>query len=208
MQRLKEKLLVFQVSEGKDPRAFEQLYELYFERISRFIYFKVNAKEEAEDLTSQIFLKTWEYLTDEQAKRVQNFKAFIYQLARNLVVDYYRRQGRAPEIVSLEDQSGEEENIPDHRQSFFLNQLYKSDQAYLSDCLKNIKDEYREIIVLRFLEDMGVEEIAKIIDKTPSNVRVLIHRALKALREIYDQREGSNQTIKNPAQHPNSGGVN
>ena len=194
MQRLKEKLLVFRVSEGKDHGAFEQLYDLYFEKIQRFIYFKVNAKEEAEDLTSQVFLKTWEYLTDDQARRVQNFKAFIYKLTRNLVVDYYRRQGRAPEIVALEEHGEDLENIPDYRQSFLLTQLYKSDQAYLSDCLKRMKDEYREVLVLRFLEQMDNDEIAKIMDKTPGNIRVLIHRAIKVLREIYDQRERSNPT--------------
>src|SRR3989338_4562023 len=130
MQRLREKILVFQVSEGRDPRAYGELYGLYFDSIRRFIFFKVS-NEEVDDLTSQVFLKAWEYLIDPDQKRVQNFKAFLYQLTRNTVVDYYRRQGRTPELVPLEDLH-EENEIPDQRQEFFLTQLYKSDRAYIA----------------------------------------------------------------------------
>ena len=186
MQRIREKLLVFQVSEGRDPRAYGELYNLYFERIRRFIFFKVNVHEEVEDLTSQVFLKAWEYLIDLDQRRVQNFRAFIYQLTRNIVVDYYRRQGRAPEIVLLEDQA-EENEIPDYRQEFFLTQMYKSDRAYIADCLKKLKDEYKDAVVLRYLEDLGIAEIADIMGKTQGNVRVLIHRGLKELREVVEK---------------------
>ncbi len=195
MQKLREKLLVFRVSEGKDPRAFEGLYSLYFEKISRFIHFKVNSREEAEDLTSQAFLKAWEYLTDNEQKRVQDFRAFVYQLARNLVVDFYRKQGRLPEVVGL-DSEEEEQQIPDYRQNFLLNQLYKSDRAYLANCLTNLKDEYREVIVLRFLEDLEISEIAQIVDKTAGNVRVLIHRALKHLKDLMDKQENNKTEVK------------
>jgi len=200
MQNLKEKLLIFRVSEGKDQRAYAELYRIYYDKIRSFVFFKVSSKEEAEDLASQAFLKAWEYMTNLEQRRVQDFKGFIYQLTRNLVVDFYRRQGRAPDVIALEDQ-GEEENIPDSRQDFFLTQLYKSDRAYITDCLKRLHDGYREIVVLRFLEDMEIGEIAEITGKTPGNVRVLIHRGIKALKKIveneYDHRERTYPTAEN-----------
>ncbi|MBI2551950.1 RNA polymerase sigma factor [Candidatus Uhrbacteria bacterium] len=182
MQKLREKLLVFRVSEGKDHRAFETLYNSYRQKIYQFVYFKVSSQDEAEDLAAQVFLKAWEYLTDENAKRVQNFRAFIYQLSRNLVIDFYRRQGRSPQKVDLETVE-EELTIEDPRSAALLNQfLYAEDRAYLSKYLKDIKDEYREAIMLRYLEEATMEEIAEIIGKTSGNVRVLIHRGLNALR--------------------------
>lgn len=188
MQKLREKILVFKASEGKDPRAFAELYDLYIERIHRFVYFKVSSKEEAEDLTSQVFLKVWEYLIDTTGRRVQDFKAFVYQVARNTVVDFYRRQGRANEQVDLEN-AEEEAAIEDPRQTFLLNQLYKSDRAYLADCLRKLKDEFREVIILRYLEDMGISEIAQIVDKSAGNVRVLLHRGIKALRQVVEKEK-------------------
>lgn len=183
MQKLKEKYLVFRISEGQDQQAFTQLYSLYREKIYQFVYFKVSSQEDAEDLASQVFLKAWEYLTDDNARRVQNFRAFIYQLTRNLVIDYYRMQGRAPQNVELEDIE-EESAIEDPRSTFLLNQLYAEDRKYLDECLKQVKEAYREVIVLRYLEEIGIEEIAEIIEKNPGNVRVLIHRGLKSLRSV------------------------
>ncbi|MDP3763281.1 MAG: RNA polymerase sigma factor [bacterium] len=188
MQKLREKILVFRVSEGRDPRAFGELYDLYIERIHRFIYFKVSSKEEAEDLTSQVFLKVWEYLADSQGRRIQDFRAFMYQSARNVVVDFYRKQGRMGEKVELENIE-EEAAIEDPRQAFLLNQLYKSDRAYLADCLRKLKDEFREVIILRYLEDMGIQEIAQIVDKSAGNIRVLLHRGIKALREVVEKEK-------------------
>ncbi|MBI4135532.1 RNA polymerase sigma factor [Candidatus Uhrbacteria bacterium] len=182
MQRLREKLLVFRVSEGKDHRAFEALYSAYRPKIYQFVYFKVSNQEEVEDIAAQVFLKAWEYLTDEKTKRVQNFRAFIYQLTRNLVIDFYRRQGRAPQQVELQTLD-EESEIEDPRSAILLNKfLYEEDRAYLNKYLKDIKDEYREAVILRYLEEATIEEIAEILGKTPGNVRVLIHRGLNALR--------------------------
>lgn len=184
MQRLKDKLLVFRVSEGKDAGAFEQLYDFYKRKIYQFTHFRVSNYEDAEDIASQVFLKAWEYLTDKNIKRVQNFQAFIYQLTRNLIIDYYRKQGRIPQNIDLEELD-EESEIEDPRSLLFLNQLYKAeDRACLNKCLEQIKDEYKEVIILRYLHEIEIEEIAEIIGKTQGNVRVLIHRGLKALKPI------------------------
>lgn len=195
MQRIREKLLIFRASEGRDSKAFGELYGLYIEPIYRFVYFKTGSKEDAEDLVSQAFLKTWEYLIDSDKPRVQNFRAFIYQVARNLVARFYENKGRSHELLIL-DEEGEEPVIEDHRQSLFLDQLYKSDRAYLADCLKKIKDGYREVIVLRYLEDMSVEEIAKITEKTSGNVRVLMHRGIQALKKVIQEDDKKSYAIR------------
>ena len=193
MPQLREQYLVLKIAEKKDPEAFGKLYDLYIERIHRFIFFKVARKEDAEDLTSQVFLKAWQSLTSQNAPRVYNFRGWIYELARNSVIDFYRKLGRMETLISL-DSLGEEEEIPDERQQFVLDQLYASDRAYLADCLKKLKDDHREILVLRFLEEMNVGEIAKIVKKSPGNVRVLIHRGLKALRGVYEARNKAQGT--------------
>ena len=89
---LKEKYFFLKLRVAKDPDAFGELYNIYVDQIFRFIYFKVSRKEEAEDLTAEVFLKTWQYINEEKAKKIDNLKAFLYQTARNSVIDFYRKK--------------------------------------------------------------------------------------------------------------------
>ncbi|MBU1131828.1 hypothetical protein KKC32_01060, partial [Patescibacteria group bacterium] len=90
---LKEKYLIFKVRQNKDANAYGQLYDYYVDRIFRFILFKVATTEEAEDLTSEVFLKTWEYINN-TGKKIKNLNALLYKIARNKVIDYYRTKAR------------------------------------------------------------------------------------------------------------------
>ncbi|MFA6537252.1 MAG: sigma factor, partial [Patescibacteria group bacterium] len=75
---LKEKYLIYKVRQSKDAEAYGKLYDYYVERIYRFIFFKVNNVETAEDLTSEVFLKTWEYI-NKTNKKISNLNALFYR---------------------------------------------------------------------------------------------------------------------------------
>lgn len=167
----------------KDPDAFAKLYDLYVTPIYRFIYFKVPSQQDAEDLTSEVFLKVWTYITETEDV-IENFRALIYKIARNSVVDFYRSKSRCEsvqeeEVVML---------IPDHRQQSLLSQIEaKVELSNLELILKKIKDEYRDVIVLKYIEGLSTKEIAKIMDKSNGSVRVLLHRALNVIKEMVNQ---------------------
>ncbi len=165
-----DKILVSKSRQG-DAEAFGLLFDKYSKKIYRFIYYKVATKELAEDFTSQCFLKAWEQVST--GVKISSFQAWIYKVARNLIIDYYRT--REKEELPL---IYPEENIESELK---INPDKNLDIDYLQKILLELKFDVREIIILRFIEEMSIKEIAKIVDKSSANVRVIIHRALKEL---------------------------
>ncbi|MFA6533569.1 MAG: RNA polymerase sigma factor [Patescibacteria group bacterium] len=178
---LAQKFLLLKLK-TKDPEAFGQFYDIYVKKIYRFIYFKVSSKEEAEDLTAEAFLKIWEYIF--AGKKVDNLNAFTYQVARNLVIDFYRQKSQKTIALESEEILAE---IPDPTAGAEKIAELWLDQEELAKYLKQLKDEYREIIILKYLDELSVSEIAKVLDKTNGNVRVLAHRALTTLKNLAEK---------------------
>ena len=181
--KIQETILYSRVK-SKDTKSFIKVYDLYINQIYRFIYFKVSNVEEAEDLTSAVFLKTWSYIQEGNEIKHKTLKALIYKIARNLVIDHYRKSSRQ-KSVSLNDDFVKE--IIDNKQNIQKEIELMSDIESVKRNLKELKDEYREAIVMRFVNELSISEIADILDKPKGNVRVLIYRALKAMRstQIY-----------------------
>lgn len=184
MQRdsLKQKFLLYRVRQAKDAQAYAKLYDYYVERIFRFILFKVSSQEVAEDLTSEVFLKTWEYINTTK-KKIENLNALLYKIARNTVVDYYRKKKQ--EALRTDEEIMK--NIQDARNMEAETNERLELQA-LEKHLMKLKDIYREVIILRFVEDFSISEIAEMLDRGKGNVRVLLHRALEALKEIAGEK--------------------
>lgn len=179
--KIQEKWLLYQATMEKSPEAFGKLYDGYATRIYRFIYFKVSSSTDAEDLTAEVFLKAWQYLSE--GKEIRSFSGLLYTIARNQVIDFYRR-GTASKEPKLEDM--ELENLSDGGK--MKEGLEKMQEATaLVKKLKLLKDEYREVLTLRYIDELAPGEIAEILNKSGISVRVLIHRALKALKKIIEK---------------------
>lgn len=184
-----EKLLLYRLYRDRDPDAFGELYDRYAPKIYRYVYFKVATTTEAEDLTAEVFLKTWEYVqrhAENHEKRIENFRAFIYRLARNAVVDYYRQKR---EVSILADDSALERVPAPEEVSAAAQVALASDMVTVENALKGLKDEYRELLILKYIEGYATHEIAQILEKQKGTVRVAIHRALRALREEIEKIE-------------------
>ena len=175
---LKEKIAVAKLN-LKDASAFEEIYNSYIDKIYRFIYFKVETKQEAEDLTSQTFLKIWQYAIEGKIKTKESFQSFVYQVARNTVIDYYRSsQKKKANEVDLQNA----ENISS-KESPEKELDKKIDIQNLEKKIKQLKNEYQEAIMLHYINELSIEEISKIINKKRGTVRVLLYRAIKALKD-------------------------
>lgn len=178
-----EKLLLQRLYNDRDAEAFGQLYDRYAPKIYRYVYFKVATATEAEDLTAEVFLKTWEYVLrhgQEKDKRIQNFRAFVYQLARNLIVDHYRRKAERYLLVDETTLN----NVPEApERNPYAVAAVGSDIEIMNQALRGLKDDYRELIILRYIEELSTSEIATIVGKNSGAVRVSLHRAMSALRE-------------------------
>ncbi|MCX6796639.1 MAG: RNA polymerase sigma factor [Candidatus Falkowbacteria bacterium] len=178
---LTDKILYLKLQK-KNKEAFIKAYDLYLDSIYRFIFFKIGNKEEAEDLTSSVFLKTWDYIQTNRIKEFKTLKALLYKVARNIVIDHYRKQSQKQEI-SLDQGEGRIEIIDETAELAKKIELADGFSS-LEKKLFELKDEYREIIVLRYIDELSISEMAKILNKNQGNVRVLIYRAINALKKI------------------------
>ncbi len=186
---LKEKFLLFRIRAKKDPEAFGAVYDAYVKQIYRFIYFKVSSAEQAEDLTSEAFLKAWQYLKEK--RDVPNLQALLYSVARSVVIDHYRATMCERGNVSL-DETIADETVDAASEKFLKDVETRFDTTLVLEKLRHLKDEYRDVVIMRYLDEMSTGEIATVLGKNASNVRVLLHRATKALSDaIHDEQQGT-----------------
>jgi len=159
-------------------KIFTQIYDAYINKIYRFIFLKVNSQDIAQDLCSETFIRAWNCFKD---KEIDNPQAFLYQIARNLVVDHYREKGKTQTI--------QVENVPIIDSSIDIEgeSLKGSDLGDIQAVMANIKSEYQDIVTLHYIEDLTVPEIAKMLNKTEGNVRVTLHRALKSIKSKIEE---------------------
>ena len=159
-------------------KEFSKIYDKYIEKIYRFIFLKVSSEEIAQDLSSETFLKGWESF---KTQKIDNPQAFLYRIARNLVIDHYRQKGRtrfvSTENIPIIDPKKLEEKI-----------ALTSDLEQVRAVLANLKEDYQNVIIWRYLDDLPMPEVAKMLDKSEENTRVLLHRALKALKNECNKR--------------------
>lgn len=175
---IKEKILLLKLKMTKSPEAFGELYDLYQDRIYRFILFKIGNNEEAKDLTAETFLRCWNHIN--QNKPIVNLNALLYSIGRNLVIDFYRKRKAEKEI-------SEEiiEIIPDAKAEKVLNNIeIKSESEAVFRALDQIEGRYKEILILKFIDELTNKEISEIMGMSSGNVRVLQHRAMEALKKI------------------------
>jgi RNA polymerase sigma-70 factor, ECF subfamily len=174
---IKEKLLLYHVREKKDSEAFGALYDIYVEQIYRFVYYKLSNKEEAEDVTSEVFLKTWQYLTDAKSKPIDSFRALIYMIARNKIIDVYRKRSRE-QVCAIEYA---EEIVGDTDIESEVGIRMEMDR--LREVMATLKQDYQDVLHLRYIDELSLLEIATILDKSYASARVLLHRAMKKLKD-------------------------
>ncbi len=174
---------------NKDKDVFISAYDEYGAEINRFIYYKVGREDEANDLTSQVFLKTWEHIQNKSLLEAKTLRALFYHIARNIVIDYYRKKNVSEDSISLDDENKKIDVVDDKSgEDLSIEKIdKKSDLELIESKLPLLKEEYRDIIVMRFINELSPEEIAEITGKSKGNVRVLIHRSLKALRDLVSE---------------------
>jgi len=156
-------------------KIFSKIYDRYIEKIYRFIFFKVNSQEIAQDLTSETFLKGWESFKN--GTKIENPQAYLYKTARNLVIDFYREKGKV-QIVSADNPL-----IPDPAPNLEEKAMLSSDLDQIRQALTELNDDYQNVIIWYYLDDLSISEISQMLGRTDDATRVLLHRALKTLKE-------------------------
>lgn len=162
-------------AKNRDETALTEIYGLFFRKIYNFIYFRVSHKETAEDLAEEVFVKAFAKLSS--VKDDKSFEGWLYSIARNLVIDYYRQKKTTVALEDVENTLEYETNVVD-----VVN--LDQQQKQLLKVLKGLGAEQQVVIKLKFFEDLSNSEIAELLHKNEGAIRVTIHRALSKMQEL------------------------
>lgn len=170
---------LIQKAKDGDAYAFGELYERYAEPIFRFIYSQTSDRLDAEDLTADVFLKAWRSLARYE-ERGFSFSAYLFRIARNVLIDNYRRQKPVDPISEDEIMNLPETMISDPSAMLAAKVQHKE----LANTMSQLREDYRTVLILRFLNDLSPEETSQVMNRSIGAVRVLQHRALSSLRKV------------------------
>lgn len=179
LSHMKDEELVAEVL--KNPQVYGMLMERYEEKLTRYIMrISASSREDAEDILQDVFLSAYRNLNefDQDLK----FSSWIYRITHNKVISHYRKISARPKTTTYE---GDNEllNIlaSDHDMEADLQRKYDANEIH--DVLDRMDERYREVLVLKFIEDKDYKEISDILQKPMGTVATLINRAKKQFRE-------------------------
>jgi RNA polymerase sigma-70 factor (ECF subfamily) len=181
VEQADDAVLAIRAARGESA-AFGLLYDKHVDAIYRYVYYRVRDDAEAEDLTSDVFMRALKAMPRYEPR--QAFLAWLYRIARNAVIDRARRGNRQVSYEdALEHPTPDQIVVPDEQV------LAHSDNETLRGALAKLTPLQQEVIVLRFLEGYSTEEIAKIVGKRAGTVRGIQFRAIGTLRQLIPSRE-------------------
>jgi len=173
-----------------NTKAFGELYDLYFPQIHKYIYYKV-AHEHVDDLVGTVFIKTWTKIKKYRRTSFP-FSSWLFRIAHNTIVDHYRTHKQYYELEEkISDESVDPKALAEKR----LN----SERVHRA--LRKIGEQYQEVILLKFMNELDNHEIAHMLQTSENNVRTMQFRALKKLKAVLQDEERQAERAIQPDDH-------
>lgn len=176
LDSLDAEVALIEASVKGDAQAFACLYDRHVERVYNYVYYRVGNRPDAEDLTQQVFLNTWQAIG--RYKRTgASFVAWLLTVAHNQVVSFYRQR---KEVVYLEVEPAARTNWADPEAAAMI----RHDHTTVRRAILSLKPDQQQVITMRFLENLDYADIAAALGKKEGNIRVIQHRALAELQRL------------------------
>lgn len=159
---------------------FEKLYDTHSDAIFRHLYLRLGDRERAKELMQDVFMRAWQQVA--KGKEIQHEKAWLYRAAHNAFVNEIRTDKRSHSLETMmeevgydvADESADTSDAADHYELL----------AYLDQ----LKDSYRTVLVMRYIDDLPIVEIAKALDESETNISMRVARALEKLKSLYEKQ--------------------
>jgi RNA polymerase sigma-70 factor (ECF subfamily) len=170
-------------NEKSVEKLFLQAYDSYSQSILRHASYRVSDRTVAEDITSETFMKAWDYVREN--REVKNYKGFLYQIADNVITDYYRTKKFRPVPIESLDEArlADKTDLSAELESEMLHTTVRVH-------LQALPEDHRNILIYRYIDELDILTIRKLTGKSLTNVYVTIHRALKNLKEKIIKNNG------------------
>ncbi|MBN2247665.1 MAG: sigma-70 family RNA polymerase sigma factor [Coriobacteriia bacterium] len=167
---------------GGDAKAFGRLYDEYADRVYAFIRSRVDSTHDAEDVTATVFLKAWEAIGGYDDRGLP-FSAWLFRIARNAVVDEYRRKAHRPVPTEESPDTGETAEPAD------IAAIAAVDSVRVRAAVSMLTDEQAAVIAMRFWWDMSIKDTADALGKNENAIKALQHRAIRTLARLLQEGE-------------------
>ena len=150
-------------------------YDEYADAVFRMCYGKTSNREEAKDMTQEVFTRVWVRVSG-GGEEIENLRAFIFTVARNLIKDYYKKK---KPILERDLPEGALDAIPTA-----ADQSMRSEGAHMLATLQFLKDPYREALMLHLVEGIPIGEIAELLGERPNTISVRVKRGIEKMRSL------------------------
>lgn len=164
-----------------DEAAFSKLYEMYLPKIFGYVTRRISDRDEAEDLTSNIFLRVLEHIKSFNPEK-SSFKTWIYTIATRMMIDYFRTHGKRKH-ADLETAELVSDTAKNPHEEVKTNE----DKKRVHRVIDELPERHQKIIMLKYFSDLSLNEIAETLSVTPNNAGVMVHRALEAFELAYQR---------------------
>lgn len=157
--------------------TFDHLYEAYYNDVYQYVFYSVNNQAQAEELTQEVFVRAM--LAYARFRGESSERTWIFAIARRAIIDWYRKKNR--EILfdfTKWKRTPSQELLPDE-----LVEAHEDIRA-LYEGIKKLKPSYRDVVILRSIQELSIKETADVTGWSVTKVKVTHHRALKKLKEI------------------------
>jgi RNA polymerase sigma-70 factor (ECF subfamily) len=165
-----------------DTEAFAELYDLYFPKVFRYVSWRVENQTDAEDLVSEIFSKVLANIRSFRWREGATFSSWIFRIARNVLIDYYRTK---PEQVRIDNLPEIESNSILPEEAIARQELFEE----LQSMIKKLPNSQAEIVTMRFFTGMRNKEIAQVLNISEKTVASNLYRGLRNLHDQFIQRK-------------------
>lgn len=170
----------FEKAQKLDREAFGRIYDHFSEKLYRFIFFRVGHKELAEDILADTFVKAWTKI--EQVSNAKALTSWIYQIAKNNIIDYYRVKKVTVDLEEVVEVL-EDASSPIDDANLMI------EQQVVVELIEHLAPDQQQVIRYKFFEDLENIEIAQIMNKSEGSIRVIQHRAILKLEELLRKKK-------------------
>ena len=162
----------------KTNEHFIKAYDEFSDAIFRHCFFKLSDRELAKDVLQDVFMRTWEYMS--QKGEIKNIKAFLYQVANNLIIDQYRKRKYN---LSLEEMKETGFDVPskEKRDAYF-----SAEVRNIMEIIKKLDPIYKDVLFFRYVDDLSPKDIAEILNESENVVSVRLNRGIKKIQEFFE----------------------
>ena len=172
---------------GDHEARFLKAFDDYNDALFRHASLRISDREKAIDLVHDTYTKVWSYI--KTGYDIDNFRPFLYKVLNNLIIDTYRKKKEQSLDALMELEGVDEGNFDELSESSVESLAATIDGRKAFELMSELPDQYREVIIYRFVDELGPKEISELVEESENVVSVRIHRGLKVLRQIIEQQD-------------------